>query len=179
MAVGDVVRTTATDNTWTRAVNTDSYDQLSKLGVWLGNGCVAAGGLVSGLAGLTPGTLYYVSGTPGAVTAVAPVPSESLRVRLAYVALSSSSALLLDVSMQASTTQRGLVELATPAEAAGNSSQLVLTPEGLQAVYPPEVRLPALAGNNSRWVRVNDTATALEYAQSSGVSVLNRVLATT
>lgn len=88
---GNVVRWSSS-NTWTAAANTDTIAQLTGLLFRQGGEYYASGSLVTGLSGLTAGSVYYLS-TSGGITTTAPTPSGSVRLVVIGKAVSSSSLL--------------------------------------------------------------------------------------
>lgn len=90
---GKVVRV-ASANTLADAANTDTVAQL--VGLMFkgpaGEGYYASGRVVSGLSGLTAGTVYYLA-TAGSLTSTAPTPSGSVRWVVIGRALSTTELL--------------------------------------------------------------------------------------
>lgn len=68
----------ASANTWQDASNADTIDQLVGLAFKVGGHYYPPGSWITGLSGLTAGTVYYLS-TGGSLTSTAPTPSGSLR----------------------------------------------------------------------------------------------------
>lgn len=74
---GKVVRLSAA-NTWVDASQADTVDQLVGLAFRSGGAYWPPGTYITGLSGLTAGSVYYLS-TAGGLTATAPTPSASVR----------------------------------------------------------------------------------------------------
>jgi len=86
-----VVRYSAA-NTWTDASQADTAAQLTGLMMVVSSVYYPPGTLVTGLSGLTAGSVYYLS-TAGGVTTSAPTPSGSVRLVVVGKAVSTTSLL--------------------------------------------------------------------------------------
>ncbi len=90
-ANGQVVRLSSAD-AWVAASRADTVDQLVGLMFRQGNAYWPPGSVITGLSGLTAGAVYYLS-TNGAITAVAPDPTGSLRRVVIGKAISTTALL--------------------------------------------------------------------------------------
>jgi hypothetical protein len=83
------------------------------------SGTIRRGGRITGLSGLTAGTLYFVSATAGAITAVAPT-----NVRAILIADSTTTGIILTGEPLASATVPGVVGLVSQTLGTGVSTDV-------------------------------------------------------
>lgn len=88
---GRVVRF-ASANTWQNASQADTIEQLTCCLFRQAGAYYPPGSLITGLSGLTAGSVYYLS-TAGNVTATAPTPSSSVRLLVVGKAVSTTTLL--------------------------------------------------------------------------------------